>query len=50
MELHNEEINSLYSSLNIVRVIKSRRLKQKRGLLGDLGIDGRTILERILKK
>jgi len=25
--LHNEELNDLYSSLNIVRVIKSRRLR-----------------------
>ena len=25
-KLHNEELNSLYSSLNIVRVIKSRRM------------------------
>ena len=26
-ELHNEELNSLYSSPNIVRVIKSRRMR-----------------------
>ena len=26
-KLHNEELNDLYSSLNIVRVIKSRRLR-----------------------
>jgi len=26
MRLHNEELNDLYSSLNIVRVIKSRRM------------------------
>jgi len=25
--LHNEELNDLYSSLNIVRVIKSRRIR-----------------------
>ena len=25
--LHNEELNNLYSSLNIVRVIKSRRMR-----------------------
>jgi hypothetical protein len=25
-ELHNDELRSLYSSLNIVRVIKSRRI------------------------
>jgi hypothetical protein len=26
-ELHNDELHSLYSSLNIVRVIKSRRMR-----------------------
>ena len=26
-KLHNEELNDLYSSSNIVRVIKSRRMK-----------------------
>ena len=26
-KLHNEELNSLYSSPNIVRVIKSRRMR-----------------------
>jgi hypothetical protein len=26
-KLHNDELHSLYSSLNIVRVIKSRRMK-----------------------
>jgi hypothetical protein len=26
-KLHNEELNNLYSSLNIVRVIKSRRMR-----------------------
>jgi len=26
-ELHNEELNDLYSSPNIVRVIKSRRMR-----------------------
>ena len=25
--MHNEELNELYSSLNIVRVIKSRRMR-----------------------
>jgi hypothetical protein len=25
--LHNEELNDLYSSLNIIRVIKSRRMR-----------------------
>ena len=28
MRLHNEELNDLYSSPNIVRVIKSRRMKR----------------------
>jgi hypothetical protein len=27
-KLHNEELNNLYTSPNIVRVIKSRRMKQ----------------------
>ena len=27
MKLHNEELNDLYSSPNIVRVIKSRRMR-----------------------
>jgi len=27
IRLHNEELNDLYSSLNIVRVIKSRRMR-----------------------
>jgi hypothetical protein len=26
-KLHNEELNNLYSSINIVRVIKSRRMR-----------------------
>jgi len=41
-KLHNEEFNDLYSLLNIVRVIKSRRIRwaghvarmEKRGLQG----------------
>ena len=28
MRLHNEELNGLYSSPNIVRVIKSRRMRR----------------------
>jgi hypothetical protein len=28
--LHNEELNNLYSSLNIIRVIKSRRMRWSR--------------------
>ena len=61
--LHNEELHSLYRSPNIVRVIKSRRLRwaghvarmeegkiQERDLWGSLGIDGRTILEWTLKR
>jgi hypothetical protein len=27
MDLHNEELNGLYSSPNIIRLIKSRRLR-----------------------
>jgi len=29
-KLHNEELNDLYSSPNIVRVIKSRKMRQAR--------------------
>jgi len=44
-ELHNEELNDLYSSLHILRVIKSRRIRcaghvarmgERRGLYGVL--------------
>ena len=42
--LHNEKLNDLYSSPNIVRVIKSRRdglgNRRERDHWGDLGIDG----------
>ena len=31
-KLHNEELNDMYSSLNIVRVIKSRRKSWGRGV------------------
>ena len=70
--LHNEELNDLYSSPNIVWVIKSRRMRwaghvaqmgEERGVYrvlvgkpegrnhwGDLGVDGRIILERISRR
>ena len=70
--LHNEELNDLYSSPNIVWVIKSRRMRwvghvarmgeesgvyrvlvgkpEGRNHWGDLGIDGRIILERISRR
>ena len=69
--LQNVELHSLCRSPNIVRVIKSRRLRwaghvarmeesrsafkilvnlQERDLWGGLGVDGRTILEWILKR
>ena len=60
--LHNEELHSLYRSPNIVRVIKSRRLRwaghvarmeESRSafkILTGLGVDGRTILEWTLKR
>jgi len=45
--LHNEELNDLYSSPNIVWVIKSRRMRwagyvarRERDHWGDLGVDG----------
>ena len=65
-QLRNEELHGLYLSPNIVRVIKSRRLRwvghvarmeegrsaflQERDLWGGLGVDGRTLLEWILNK
>ena len=58
--LHNEELHSLYRSPNIVRMIRMEKdmnafkiLIDKppgRGALGKLGLDGRAILEWILKK
>ena len=57
---HNEELNDLYSSPNIVRVIKSRRMRwaghvtrmgEERGVhWGDLGVDGWIILGRISRR
>jgi len=47
--LHNEELNDLYSSSNIVRVIKSRRMRcagyvarvgEERGCIGSWGETG----------
>jgi len=71
-KLHNEELNELYFSPNIVWAIKSRRMRwaghvarmrERRGvhrvlvgkprgkrLLGDPGVDGRTILRWIFRK
>ena len=46
---HNEELNDLYTLPNIVRVIKSRRLRE-RDHLGDPGVDGRIILRWIFRK
>ena len=70
--LHNEKFHCLYRSSNIVRVIKTRRLRwagivarmegvksafkmltgapARKRPLGRPGVDGRTILEWILKK
>jgi hypothetical protein len=65
-KLHNEELRNLYSSPNIVLVIKSRmrrtghvaRMGEKRGVYwalvvkpeGDPGVDGRTTLGWIFRK
>ena len=63
--LHNEELNDLYCSPNIVRVIKSRRMswaghvarmgeergnRRERGHWGDLGVDRRIILGWISRR
>ena len=49
-----EEFNDLYSSPNIVRVIKSRRMRQARHVarMGDRrpGVDGRIISRWIFRK
>ena len=44
-KLHNEEFNDLYSSPNIVQVIKSRR-----GHLEDPGVDERITVRWIFRK
>jgi hypothetical protein len=60
-KVHNEELNNLYSTPNIVRVIKSRRMRRaghvarmgerrERDHLGDQGVDGRIILRLIFWK
>ena len=61
-KLHNEELSDLYSLRNIVRVVKSRRMRRAghvarmgegRGLhrvLGDPDVDGRIILRWIFRK
>jgi hypothetical protein len=58
-KLHNKELNELYCSPNIVRVMKSRREAyrgfwwgnlRERGNLADPGVDGRLILRRIFGK
>jgi hypothetical protein len=52
--LHNEELHDLYSSPNIIWVVKSRRMRlgdlRERDHLKDLDIGGRIILKLISKK
>jgi hypothetical protein len=55
-KLHNEELNSLYPLPNIVRVIKSRRMRWAGHVArmgdrwGDPGVDGKIMLGWIFKK
>ena len=57
-KLHNEELSDLYSLPNIVRVVKSRRMRWaenvarmgERDHWGDPNVDGRIILRRIFRK
>jgi len=50
--LHNEEVNEVYSLTNIIRVIKSRRMRnlRERDHLEDPGINGRIISRLIFRK
>jgi hypothetical protein len=47
-KLHNEELNNLYSSPNIVRVIKSRRMKWAEHVAG-MG-EGRDVYRVLVEK
>jgi hypothetical protein len=47
-KLHNEELNDLYSSPNIVRVIKSRRMRWA-GLVARMG-ERRDVYEVLVRK
>jgi hypothetical protein len=57
-KLHNEELSVLFSLPNIVRVVKSRRMRWAGHVArmytwscwGDLDVDGRIILRRIFRK
>jgi hypothetical protein len=52
-KLHNEELNDLYSSLNIIWVTKSRRMRCAGHVarMGErTGVDGKLILRWIFRK
>jgi len=50
--LHNEEVNELYSSTNIIQFIKLRRMRnlRERDHLENPGINGRIISRFIFRK
>ena len=48
-KLHNEELNDLYASASIVRVIKSRKMRWA-GHVGRMGISSRVVYRFLVGK